>query len=201
MKIGNEKDKRFLANSIFPSFFYATLALVLGQIGAAQMHGAWGFRVVLGALGVVLPGLALFRARLHWPAANAAMPMSRAQALGWYLVLLALGVSIGVLFSEGSAVLLGTVAALSYLLPWARIPVCRDRFVVSSLVMLAGAFAWSVTRSRPDPLYCMIATWLLCITPVCMHVLILLSLDRGFRIQASRVTAKSGVDARVSFPE
>lgn len=30
MTIGNEKDKRFLANSIFPSFFYAALALVLG---------------------------------------------------------------------------------------------------------------------------------------------------------------------------
>jgi hypothetical protein len=71
MTIGNERDKRFLANSIFPSFFYAALALVLGQVGAAQMHGSWSLRVFLGAPGLALSGLALFRARLHWPAANA----------------------------------------------------------------------------------------------------------------------------------
>ena len=201
MAIGNEKDKRFLANSIFPSFFYAALALVLGQVGAAQIHGAWGLRVFLGALGLTLSGLALFRARLHWPAVDAAMPSSRSRTLGWYLALLAAGVSIGVLVSEGSVLVLGMVAALTYLLPWTRIPVCRDRFVVSSLVMLAGAIAWSVSRGGPDPLHFMIAAWLLCIAPMCMHFLILVSLDRGYRVQASRATANSGLDAHVPSPE
>jgi hypothetical protein len=201
MTIGSEKDKRFLANSIFPSFFYAALSLVLGQVGAAQMHGSWSLRVFLGAPGLVLSGLALFRARLHWPAVDAAKPSPRARALGSYLAPLAAGVSISVLVFEGSALVLGAVAALTYLLPWTRIPVCRDRFVVSSLVMLAGAIAWGVTRGRPDPLYFMIAAWILCIAPMCMHVLILLSLDRGYRVQESRVTAKPGLDAHVPFPE
>jgi len=190
MTIGNEKDKRFLANSIFPSFLWATLALVLSQVGAAQMHASWSLRVLLGAPGLALSGLALFRARLHWPAVDAATPSSHARALAWYLALLAVGASIGAVVSKASVLLLGTVAALTYWLPWSRIPVCRDRFVVSSLVMLAGAIAWGVTRGRPDPLYFMIAAWILCIAPMCMHVLIPASLDRAYRIRESRVTAK-----------
>jgi hypothetical protein len=202
MPIGNEKNKRFLANSIFPSFFFATLALVLGQVGAAQMHGSWGLRVFLGAPGLAVSGLALFRARLHWPAVNAAMPSSHVRALGWYVALLAAGVSIGVLVAKGSVMLLGVVAALTYLLPWTRIPVCRERFVVSSLVMLAGAIACGVTRGRPDQaLNFMIAAWIMYIAPICMQFLILASLDRGYRLQESRVTEKSGLDAHVPFPE
>lgn len=201
MTIGNEKDKRFLANSIFPSFFCAALALVLGQVGAAQMHGSWGLRVFLGAPGLVLSGLALFRARLHWTAVNAGIPSSSARALGWYLVLFAAGVAIGVLVFEGSILLLGTVAALTYLLPWTRIPVCRNRFVVSLLVMLAGAIAWGVTRGRWEPMYFTIAAWVLCVPPMCMHFLILALLDRGYRVQEPRVTAKSGLDVHVPFPE
>lgn len=202
MSIGNEKDKRFLANSIFPSFFYATLALILGQVGAAQMHGSWGLRLFLGAPGLALSGLALFRARLHWSAVNVAKPSSHVRVLGWYLALLAAGVSIGILVVEGSVLLLGTMAALTYLLPWARIPACRERFIVSSLVMVAGAIAWDVTRGRPDQsLYFMIAAWILYIPPMCMHFLVLTSLDRGYRIQESRVTEQSGLDMHVPFPE
>jgi len=55
MRIGNDKNKRFLANSIFPSFFYEALALVLAQVGAAQMQGSWGLRILAGASGLVLP--------------------------------------------------------------------------------------------------------------------------------------------------
>jgi hypothetical protein len=202
MSIGNEKDKRFFANSIFPSFFYAALALVLGQVGAAQMHGSWGLRVFLGAPGLALSGLALFRARLHWPAVNGAMPSFHVRDLGWYIALFAVGVSIGVLVSKGTVMLLGVVAALTYLLPWTRIPVCREQFVVSSLVMLAGAVACGVTRGRPDQaLNFMIAAWFMYIAPMCMHFLILASLDRGYRVQESCVTEKSGLDAHVPFPE
>lgn len=200
MPIDNEK--RFLANSIFPSFFYAALALVLGQVGSAQLHGSWGLRVFLGAPGLALSGLALFRARLHWLTVDPAMSSRRARPLGWYLALFAAGVSIGVSVSEGSVLLFGTVAALMYALPWSRIPVCRNRFVVSSLVMLAGAVAWVVTRGKPDhSLYYMIAAWILCIPPTCMHFLILASLDRGYRIRESSVTTKSVLDAHVPFPE
>lgn len=166
-----------------------------------QTQGSWGLRVFLGAPGLVLSGLALFRARLHWTAVNAAIPPSSARALGWYVALFAAGVAIGVLVFEGSIVLLGTVAAMTYLLPWSRIPVCRNRFVVSSLVMLAGAIAWGVTRGRWETMYYMVAAWTLCVPPMCMHFLILASLDRGYRVQEPRVTAKSSLNVHVPFPE
>jgi hypothetical protein len=125
MSIIDEKTRRFAANSIFPSFCYAVLGLVFSQKSAAQLHGGCGLHVFLGVPGFTLAGLALFRARLHWQAVSAGTPSLRPRALGWYLLLLAAGASVGALISSGSVLLVGTVAALSYLLPWARIPVCR----------------------------------------------------------------------------
>jgi hypothetical protein len=195
MSIRNEKDKRFAASSVFPSFFYASLGLVLGQVGAAQMHGSWSLHVFLGAPGIILLGLALFRARMHWQAATIDIPPLRLHALGWYVLLIAVGVSIGVLVSAGSVLLLGVVPALTYLFPWTRIPVCRARFVVSSLVMLAGAIVWIVTQSRSvQSLYFMIAAWILYVPSVVMHFLVLVSLDRGYRISASRTTEIPGLE-------
>lgn len=202
MWIGNERDKRFLANSIFPSFLYAILALVFGQVGAAQMHGSWSLRAFMGAPGLVLAGLALYRARLHWAAVQATTPSSLARASGRYVALLAAGVSIGILVSAGSVLLLGVVATLTYVFPWNRIPACRSRFVVASLVMLAGAIAWVVIRGRPDQaLYFMIAAWILYIPPTCMQLLILAVLDYEYRIHASHGTGKSGLGGHVPLPE
>lgn len=166
------------------------------------MHGSWGLRVFLGAPGLALSGLALFRARLHWPAGNAAVPSFHVRDLGWYVALFAAGVSIGELVSNGSVMLLGVVAALTYLLPWTRISVCRNQFVVSSVVMLVGATARAVTRGRPDQaLSFMVAAWMMYTAPMCMHFLVLASLDRGYRVQESRVTEKSGLDAHVPLPD
>jgi hypothetical protein len=198
MSIGDEKNKRFLANSLFPSFFYAALGVVLTQAGAAQIHGSWGLHAFVGIPGLVLSGLALFRARLHWPAATTGMQPSRSRALGWGLLLVAAGASIGVLVSAGSVLLVGMAVPFTYLLPWAKIPMCRRRFAVSSLAMLAGAIAWVVIRGRPaQPLYFMIAAWMLYLPPMCMHVLILVTLDRGYRIHESPFPGKPEDDAHV----
>jgi len=192
MSISDEKSKRFVANSIFPSIFYAALGLVLAQVGTMRMHGTWGLHVFLGAPGFILIGLALFRARLHWPAAMAYVPSHLPRALGWYLLLAAVGASIGVVVSRGSVVLLGVMPALTYLFPWMRIPVCRARFVVSALVMLAGAIAWVVTEGGSDQsLYFMIAAWLLYFPSMIMHFLVLVVLERGYRINTILATEKS----------
>jgi hypothetical protein len=58
--------------------------------------------------------------------------------------------------------------------------------------MLAGAIAWDVIRRRPDPLYTMVAAWILCIAPMCMHILILVSLDRGYRVIANSCLESHG---------
>ena len=201
MRIINEKDKRLAANSLFPSFSYLVLALMLGQVGTARMHGSWGVHVFLGAPALVLLGLTTRRARLHWPAINAATPSPRSHALGWYLVLIAEGVCVGVLVSSGSVLVLGTGATLAYLLPWTRIPSCRSRFVVSSLALLAGAVAWvAVQGALVQSLYFMIAGWILCLPPMFMHFLVLVSLDPGYRIDEPHVAETSSLHAHVPFP-
>jgi hypothetical protein len=198
VSIIDEKTRRFAANSIFPTFFYTAFGLVLAQVGAAQMHGSWRLHAFLAVPGLVLSGLALFRARLHWPAASADMPALRAPALGWYLLLLVAGACTGALVSAGSVMLLGVVAVLTYLLPWMKIPVCRGQFVMASVAVLAGAVAWVVINGRPaQSLYLMTAAWVLYFPPMFMHFLVLVSLDRGYRTHEPRLKGKSGLDEHV----
>lgn len=202
MSSSDEKNKRFAANSLFPSFLYAALGLVFGQAWAAQVHGSWGLHVFLGLPGLGLSGLVLFRARLHWPAASADTPPLRARVLGWYLLLLAAGACIGVLVSIGSALLLGIAAAITYLVPWTKIPACRAGFVVSSVVTLAGAIACAVISGRPvHPLYFMVFVWMLYVPPMFMQFLVIASLDQGYRIIGPRVTNKPDLDVHVPLSQ
>jgi hypothetical protein len=202
MSISDDKTRRFAANSIFPSFFYAALGLVLGQAGASQMHGTWSLHVILGVPGLALSGLVLFRARLHWSAVSAGMPSLRARALGWYLLLFVAGACTGALVCAGSVMLLGMAAASTYLLPWTKIPVCRARFVMSSAAILAGAVTWVVIYSRPaQSLYFMIAAWMLYFAAMVMHLLVLVSLDRGYRTDEPRLTGKPELDEHVPLPQ
>lgn len=183
MSSSDENTKRFAANSLFPSFLYAALGLVLGQAGAGQLQGSWGLHVFLGLPGLALAGLALFRARLHWPVAGANTPPLRARVLGWYLLLLAAGACTGVLVAIGSVSLLGIAAAITYLVPWSKIPACRAGFLVSSAVTLAGAIACAVIYGRPvHSLHFLVFVWMLYLPPMCMQVLVMTSLDRGYRI-------------------
>jgi hypothetical protein len=183
----DEKTKRFAVNSIFPSLLYAILGLVFAQLGTAQMQGSWGLHVFVGVPGLTLSGLALYRARLHWPAPGTGMSSPGPRALGWYLLLLAAGAGIGVLASAGSVLLLAMVAALTYLLPWTRIPVCHARFAMSLVAILAGAVAGVVAFGIPvHPLYLMIAAWMLFIPPMFMHFLVMASLDSRYRINEPR---------------
>lgn len=201
MQISDEKSRQFAANSLFPTFFYGALGLVLAQIGAAQMHGSWRLHVFLGIPGIALSGLALFRARLHWSAARAGMPSLHPHALGWYLLLLATGAFIGVMVSAGSLLLLGVVAALTYLLPWTKIPVCRAQFGVSSVTTLAGAVAWIVIDSRAThSVYLMIAASMLYIAPMFMHFLVLASLDRGYRLWEPGLADKPALARTAAAP-
>jgi hypothetical protein len=109
--------------------------------------------------------------------------------MGWYLLLLVAGACTGALVSVGSVMLLGVVAALTYLLPWMKIPVCRGRFVMSSVAILAGAVAWIVIYGRPaQSLYFMMAAWMLYFLPMFMHLLVLVSLDRGYRTHEHHLT-------------
>jgi hypothetical protein len=183
MSRGDQETIRFAANSLFPTVFCATVSLVLAQLWAVQIHGSWRLHVFLGTPGLALLGLALFRARLHWSADSTLRRTRRASDFAWYLLLLAIGVFTGTLITAGSMLLLAMVAALTYLIPWVRIPVCRAGFIVSALVTLAGTFGWVAVYDGPvHPLHYVAAAWLLFIPAMCAQSLVLLALDRSYRI-------------------
>lgn len=201
MSMIDEKTRRFAANSIFPSFFCTVLGLVLSQAGAVQLHGSWGLHVFLGMPGLTLSGLLLFRARVHWTAADAGRPSRNTHVLGWYLLLLATGICIGILFSAGSVALLYLAAALMYLVPWTKIPVCPARFVVSAVAIHTGTLASiGICGLTVTPLYLMVTAWALFIPPMFLQLLVLASLDRGYRIGEPDLTHKPELDAHVPLP-
>jgi len=176
----------------------AVLASVLGQVGTAQMYASWRVHGVLIAPGLVLSGLSLYRARLHWPVVNIATPARNVRNVGWYILLFAIGTLLGVFISVGSALILGVAAPLLYLCPWMKIPVCRSKFVVSSLMLLDGAIASIVVFGRSiQSLYLMMFAWMLYLPPVFMHILLLLALDRRYRIGGSHLTDGSNPHAHV----
>ena len=201
MPLITNKDKRFIANSLFPSFFYSALSLFLGQIGAARMQGSWGLHVFIGAPALGLLGLIMVRARRHWPAINVVTTSPCVRASRWSLVLFAAGVLIGILVLLDSMLLLWVGIMLTYLFPWVILPLCRSRFVISSLVLLAGAVACVVVQGAPDQsLHFMVAAWIMTLPPMLLHLLVLVSLDRGYCIHEPHVNGKSSLAARVLFP-
>jgi hypothetical protein len=190
MPIIDEKTRRIAANSIFPSLFLGAFGLVLTQAWAAQMSGSWQLHAILGIPGIALLGLTFYRARLHWAAGIAEMPERTGgrrlpvstRDFVWYFLLFGTGIVIAL--SAASAFLLGIVASLMYLVPWAKIPVCRTRFIASSIIMLAGAVAWLALYGKPaHPLHYVVAAWMVLIPPMMMQFFVLVSLPEGYRMR------------------
>jgi hypothetical protein len=86
----------------------------------------------------------------------------------------------------GSALLLGLVASLMYLVPWAKIPVCRSRFIGSIIIMLAGAIAGLSFDGTPaHPLHYVVAAWTALIFPMCMLLIVLVALPHHYRVRTA----------------
>ncbi|MCS0658330.1 hypothetical protein [Massilia terrae] len=188
----DDKTRRFAASSIFPSLFFAGFGVVLGQRWAMQAGGSWKLHLLLGLPGLVLTGLAMYRASLHWTAGHAAnrariaRPRWQAHALdaASYLALLGLGMMTARLGSSGSVLSLGLLAILVYLIPWARVPACRAHFMMSSIVTLAGAAGWLILLGRPvNLLQFVVSAWIFSAPPIMTLLVVLASLDREYRLR------------------
>lgn len=208
MSMMDEKTKRFAANTIFPSLIFGALGLILAQVGVAQMGGSWPSHVILGIPGVALSGLALYRARLHWSAGAAGMPgQARGRRLpfdirdlAWYLLLF--GTGIVVAGASGSVVLLGIVASLMYLTPWTRIPICRNRFVTSSIVTLAGAIACLAFYGKSvSPLHYLLAAWMSMVPAMMTSFLVVAWLPYGYRVSESAQARDPSLDTDLPLPQ
>jgi hypothetical protein len=190
MSTMNEKTKRFAANSIFVSLIFGVLGLILAQAGVARMSGSWPTHVILGIPGLTLTGLALYRARLHWSAGITGMPAQAGRRrllfdirdLAWYLLLFGIGIVIAQ--SASSALLFSIVASLMYLVPWARIPVCRNSFITSSTITLGGAIAYIALYGKSvSPMHYLLGAWMITVPVMMMSFLVVVSLPHGYRVR------------------
>jgi hypothetical protein len=89
-------------------------------------------------------------------------PDTRIAGIGWPIVLLITGCSLGLLVVAGSAVLLGVFAIGCSIVPWSRVRLCRQRPVSASLVMCSGgACVVALYRQDVEFMFLPIAAWVL----------------------------------------
>ncbi|MFL6635860.1 MAG: hypothetical protein ACJ8HJ_26470 [Massilia sp.] len=83
-------------------------------------------------------------------------------SIGWPIVLLITGSTLGLLIVVGSTVLLGVFAIGCTMIPWYRIRLCRERPVLASLIMCGGgAIVVAVYRHHVGFMFLPLAAWIL----------------------------------------
>lgn len=92
-------------------------------------------------------------------------PDTGISSIGWSIVLLITGSSLGLLVLAGSTVLLGVFAVGCSLVPWHRVRLCRQRPVLASLVMCGGgAIVAAIDHRHVEFMFLPIAAWVLGVT-------------------------------------
>jgi len=83
-------------------------------------------------------------------------------SIGWPIVLLITGSGLGLLIVAGSTALLGVFAIGCSIVPWYRIPLCRERPVWASLIMCSGgAIVVAMYRHYVGFMFMPLAAWVL----------------------------------------
>jgi hypothetical protein len=183
MASGNEKTKRFAANSLFPTLVLAAVALWLAETWAVKMGAGAQVRLLVGIPGLALVAMAFYRSRLHWRPRESRFNLLSVSSLACYLALAGAGGIAGLAVCTGSILALGLLASMAYLIPWAKIPVCRYGFFLSSGITLLGAIGAMTFYGKPmHPLYFIGAGWALLIPTMTMQFLVLAFLDKSYRL-------------------
>lgn len=87
---------------------------------------------------------------------------TRVSSVGWALLLLITGASIGLLIVVGSMVLLGVFAVGCSIVPWYHIRLCREHPVPASLIMWSGgAIVVAIYHHYVEFMFLPLAAWAL----------------------------------------
>lgn len=173
MVIRTASSRNFATNSLFP-----ILAMVF--FGWGLLH-VWGMefraRPILHLLfalpGLALSGIALHRYRKHWPVSVNSLPEGQGEkktltgncrAIARSLLLAPVGFVLA-LFAEGGSFVFMTLAASGMIvIPWARIPACRNHFFMSLMSVEGGAALGLAVMSGPAHPFALLGAALVCLT-------------------------------------
>lgn len=176
MYLRDAKARTHFTNCLFVVFLFSVLgwgllhAWVFNFRLPARLHG------VIVIPGLVMSGLAIYRYRLHWPA-NPAERVNQKQFewknATWYLLLCAIGVGFAQVIS-GSVALLAVLGSAMTVIPWAKIPVCRDHFFISVALLGSGTLLGLALSRGADFMFYPLAAlffWLIASVTMCFVLL------------------------------
>jgi hypothetical protein len=172
-------------NGLFGAFVLALFGAGLIQAMALQARAAALVHVVIAIPCATLLGVLLYRYTRHWPARvtplyrkkrRGPLPLAAGAALG-YGALFLVGIALAAAVAAGSAVLLMLASLVVCILPWSRIPVCRNHFFVSAAFAGMGAVLWLTVSAAPLPppyyavgaLFCLCTSCLMTVFIILMH--------------------------------
>lgn len=159
-------------NSTFSAILFSTLGWALFLAWSIKVKAGYGAQLLPALVGIILVALAVRRYRLHWPSSRPEgstqpgqqrkrLRVSLADAFSLVLMI-TIGYVIAQLVFIGSTFLLLAFAFGASLVPWSRIPFCRNRFLVAvATVFVATALPLLITHARIDPFHLLFAAWAL----------------------------------------
>jgi hypothetical protein len=159
----NAKSKARLTDSIFSSFVLSVFGWAVLQSYSLRHGASIPAHILVATAGLTLSYVSIRRYQAHWPA-DAGLPVEQTantiRTVGWYALLLAVGSALAFFAVAGGMGLLAIFAGGMNFLPWSRIPVCRDRFFVSSgMIAACAAFEVVAFGRSTDPVANILITW------------------------------------------
>jgi hypothetical protein len=162
----NTKSKAWLTNSIFSSFVLSVFGWAVLQFLGLRNGAPIFAQILVAIVGLALSYVSIRRYQAHWPVDAGNRPIAVNQTVniiriaGWYVLLLAVGSTLAFFAVAGGIFFLAFFASGMNFVPWSKIPVCRDRFFVSSgMVAACAAFAVVVFERPANSFATLLGTW------------------------------------------
>lgn len=190
----SSRTRTWATNGLFGAFILALFGWGLLHAWAVQAGAARALHALIAIPGLAICAIVLYRYARHWPSRPASLYRERrhgvgldgAAATGASLLWIA-GGGLALALSVDSPALLAPAALALGLLPWTRLPVCRDHFFISSAAAGAGAVLGFVLAgdSMQRPHYPVSALFCLCLAASITVFVILVHGGRRDRMSAA----------------
>lgn len=147
------KTRTFATNCLFGGFFLSVSGWGMAQGWAIGVGAGMLIHALIAVPAISLCGMLLVRYFRHWPAGQTLFKDGgrERRSAGWYAVLAIAGFGVAMLIGSGSLFLLACAAFGLVIVPWTRIPVCREHFFVSAAMAGLGTITGLALLARTIP--------------------------------------------------